>query len=53
MKSDKQKAPKSKRPDPAAQLGPIGRFVSLDADLAATLPRVLPLATPPAGSPDG
>lgn len=28
---------------------PVARFVSLDAELAATLPRVLPLASPPAG----
>ena len=27
---------------------PVARFVSLDAELAATLPRALPLAAPPA-----
>lgn len=31
---------------------PSARFVSLDGDLAATLPRVLPLATPSAGGSD-
>lgn len=29
---------------------PVARFVSLDADLAATLPRALPLAAPPGGT---
>ncbi|MFM8413815.1 MAG: hypothetical protein ACKOCX_03735 [Planctomycetota bacterium] len=32
---------------------PIARFVSLDAELAATLPRALPLASPPAAGSGG
>ncbi len=32
---------------------PVARLVSLDAELAATLPRALPLALPESGSPPG
>jgi hypothetical protein len=41
-------------PPTLSQAGiPVARVVSLDADLAATLPRALPLALPESGSPAG
>lgn len=38
---------------PSAGGLPVARFVSLDAELAATLPRALPLTAPPGGGPGG
>jgi hypothetical protein len=39
-------APAAAAPAPAATGLPIAKFVSFDTNLAATLPRALPLATP-------